>query len=83
MGPGLCPNCLQRLSADDTRRHIVKVGVVFGKVNAATCNHFFAKCQLFLIIASGYFCRLLITFANSSDPNQNVVPDLDLNRLTL
>ena len=32
------------------------------------------------------FCHLLITFANSLDPDQdrqNVGPDLDLNRLTL
>ena len=31
------------------------------------------------------FCHLLITFANSLDPDQdqNVRPDLDLNRLTL
>ena len=36
--------------------------------------------------ASGDFCRLLITFANSSDPDQarqNVGPDLDPNCLTL
>ena len=33
-----------------------------------------------------YYCRLLITFANSLDPDQakqNVGPDLDPNRLTL
>ena len=36
--------------------------------------------------ASGDFCRLLITFANSLDPDQawqNVRPDLDPNCLTL
>ena len=36
--------------------------------------------------AGGDFCRLLITFANSLDPNQarqNVGPDLDPNCLTL
>ena len=36
--------------------------------------------------ASGDFCRLLITFANSLDPGQaqqNVRPDLDPNCLTL
>ena len=35
---------------------------------------------------SGYFFRLLITFANSLDPDQdrqNVGPDLDPNYLTL
>ena len=35
---------------------------------------------------SGDFCRLLITFANSSDPDQgqqNVVPDLDPNCLSI
>ena len=37
-------------------------------------------------LASGDFCRLLITFANSLDPDQdrqNVGPDLDANCLTL
>ena len=37
-------------------------------------------------LACGNFCRLLITFANSLDPDQdrqNVGPDLDPNRLTL
>ena len=36
--------------------------------------------------AGGDFCRLLITFANSLDPDQarqNVRPDLDPNCLTL
>ena len=31
--PDLGPNCLQRLSADDTIRQRVKVGVVLGNVN--------------------------------------------------
>ena len=31
--PDLGPNCLQRLSADDTSKQGVKEGVVFGKVN--------------------------------------------------
>ena len=34
----------------------------------------------------GYFCRMLITLANSFDPDQNrhsVGPDLDPNRLTV
>ena len=37
------------------------------------------------LLASGDSCRLLITFANSSDPDmdgQNVRPDLDPNHLT-
>ena len=37
-------------------------------------------------LASGYFCRLLIAFANSLEPDQdrqNVGPDLDPNGLTL
>ena len=41
---------------------------------------------LTLFPASGDFCRLLITFANSLDPDQaqqNVGPDLDPNCLTL
>ena len=36
-------------------------------------------------LASSDFCQLLITFANSLDPDQdqqNVGPDLDSNRLT-
>ena len=39
-----------------------------------------------LFLSSGDFCCLLITFANSLDPDQdrqNVGPDLGLNRLTL
>ena len=38
------------------------------------------------ILASDGVCRLLITFVNSLDPDQdrqNVGPDLDPNRLTL
>ena len=38
------------------------------------------------LLASSDFCRLLITFANSLNPDQdkqNVGPDLDLNHLTL
>ena len=38
------------------------------------------------VSASGNFCRLLITFANSLDPDQDrhyVGPDLDPNRLIL
>ena len=41
---------------------------------------------LYSFPASGDFCRLLINFANSSDPDQNqqnVEPDLDRNCLTL
>ena len=37
-------------------------------------------------LSSGDFCHLLINFANSLDPGQeqqNVGPDLDLNRLRL
>ena len=37
-------------------------------------------------LASGDFCHLLINFVNSLDPDQedqNVGPDLDLNRLRL
>ena len=38
------------------------------------------------LLASGKFCRLLITFAKSLNPDQdrkNVSPDLDANCLTL
>ena len=47
------------------------------KVNYIIFNYF---------LASGDFFHLLITFANSLDPDQdrqNVGPDLDTNRLTL
>ena len=43
VGPGLGPNCLQKLSAEDTQRD-------------------------YSLLASGDFCRLLINFANSLDP---------------
>ena len=33
IGPDLGPNCLQRLSVDDTCKQRVKVGVVLGKLN--------------------------------------------------
>ena len=33
VGPDLGPNCLQRLSADDTSRQRVQVGMVIGKVS--------------------------------------------------
>ena len=36
VGPDLGPNCLQRLSADDTSRHKLKIGMVFRKVNYTT-----------------------------------------------
>ena len=42
--------------------------------------------MLFSFLASGDFCRLLITFANGLDPDQdrqNVGPDLDTINLTL
>ena len=42
--------------------------------------------KLCLFPLRGDFCRLLITFANSLDPDQarqNVGPDLDLNCLTV
>ena len=37
---------------------------------------------LMLFLASGDFCHLLITFANSLDPNQDRCPDLVSHRLT-
>ena len=43
-------------------------------------------CMLHSFLASSDFCPLLITFANSLDPDQdqqNTGPDLDQNRLTL
>ena len=47
---------------------------------------FWGNFNLYSILASGAFCRLLITFANSLGPDQdqqNVGPELDLNHLTL
>ena len=47
-------------------------------------GHPFLRTNSFL--ASSDFCRLLITFANNLDPDQdrqNVGPDLDLKYLTL
>ena len=44
------------------------------------------KKHLDSFLSSGNFCHLLITFANSLDPDQvrrKVVPDLDPNGLTL
>ena len=35
VGPDLGPNCLQRLSADDTSRQRIKVGVLFTKKELA------------------------------------------------
>ena len=51
-------------------------------------SHSYTQTMLFLysFLGSGDFCRLLITFANGLDPDQdrhNVGPDLDPNRLTL
>ena len=43
------------------------------------------SCSVFKVPTSGDFCHLLITFANSLDPDQaiqNVGPDLDPNCLT-
>ena len=33
VGPGLDPNCLQRLSADDTSRQIVKIWIIFQSIS--------------------------------------------------
>ena len=53
--------------------------LTIAKVLARSCSVFNS------LPASGDFCHLLITFANSLDPDQarqNVGPDLDHNRLT-
>ena len=67
----------------------------FGKfsVSLVTFNSIISRCgqnltlyQFNSYLASGDFCRLLITFANSLDPDQDrqkVSPDLDPNSLTL
>ena len=42
--------------------------------------------NIYFLLSSGKFCCLLITFANSLDPDedqQKVGPDLDQNHLTL
>ena len=49
-------------------------------------NEFPAYFAFNYFLASGYFCHLLITYANSLEPDQarqNVGPDLDPNCLTL
>ena len=43
VGPDLGPNCSLRLSTNDTNKHKVNVGVVFGKVNVHNREQFFAK----------------------------------------
>ena len=40
VGPDLGPNCLQRLSADDTIRQRVQIGVDFGKENCILITTF-------------------------------------------
>ena len=49
--PTLDPNCLQRLSADDTSKHRVKhnkVDVVFQKVNWEFEETYFFKCSKYI-----------------------------------
>ena len=55
-------------------------------VNEGAHNHKPAQSVINSFPASGNFCRLLINFVNSLDPDQaqqNVGPDLDPNCLTL
>ena len=59
-------------------------GTMFVKNEHFQCRTKIIRQTSFL--ASGDFCRLLITFANSLDPDQDqqiVGPDLDPNHLTL
>ena len=54
--------------------------VYYEDMKEVTLNSFIASGDLNSFIASGNFFRLLITFANSLEPNQdrqNVDPDLD------
>ena len=52
VGPGLDPKCLQRLSADDTSRQRVQVGMVFRKVNS-----------LFILFISGHHRQTVLPYS--------------------
>ena len=73
-GLTLRPNCLQRLSVDDTRRQRVKV--VFADlpfrfiILVGKFANFFSGNQLFSLLVLT-FCYPLITFANSLNPDQD------------
>ena len=61
--------------------HLIFVSDDNAHVSEYTCSTFINS-----FLASGDFWHLLITFANSLDPDQdrqNVGPDLDPNRLAL
>ena len=69
-------------------RSMVKVNVIKVNVQGQNCRLSKVKnLKMFsAFFAGGNFCCLLVTFANSLDPDQdqwNVVPDLDPNHLTL
>ena len=66
------------------RKDITFTEIALGDIKMFNRQDYLSSINTFL--ASGDFCRLLITFANSLDPDQarqNVGPDLDPNCLTL
>ena len=72
VGPDRGPNCLKRLSADDTRRCV-------------KCTNKLIPDQNLSLSFLATFVVCLITFANSLDPDQDrhkVGPDLNLYCLT-
>ena len=64
VGPDLDPNCLQRLSADDTSKLRVKVGMVFVKMNCTICQ-FLAAVDRISIYFSGKRLLFLTELYNS------------------
>ena len=67
--PGLGPNCLQRLSADNTSKQRVKVGVVFRKVNSSNGEMF---TDHWLLLWSGvglwlWHCLVILTCFQTRD----------------
>ena len=64
---------MPKVMKNNTYRIVMSASFI---ISVGACTSFYA---------SGDFCRLVITFANSLDPDQdrlNVGPDLDPNRLT-
>ena len=87
VGPDLSSNCLQMFE----QTALVDKELIYLMINTqqpisnCTIYHFFQRQHWNFCILPCWWrlCRLLITFANSLDPDQNVCPDLDPIRLTL
>ena len=69
-GPDPGPNCLQRLSADDTGKQRAKVAVGFGKVNSSVTfippKVFFLKMSPALYVCCIYSIALVTRFYHGS-----------------